>query len=77
MILEQVHLWIEVPNALLGLLRHPLAIVLHVLRQPFGIVVIHALLHTRMRTGFPSLNFGGISIMALPIITATGFKSDP
>ena len=74
--LRKVNLRVQMPDALTCLFAHPFAVVFHVLCQPFGIAIELPLLVPGW-IGDMSLNFGGISIIALPIITATGFRSDP
>jgi hypothetical protein len=68
-------------DALLGLVAHPLAVVAHVLGQPCA--PFHSFRSSRLRdlrcasgfTGGLPANLGGISIIALLISTATGFRS--
>ena len=67
-------------DALLGLVAHPLAVVAHVLGQslralPFAAGEVGLLFRASGLTGGLPANFGGISIIALLISTATGLRS--
>ncbi len=66
------------PDPPLGLVAHPLAVVAHVLRQPLPRPSTWLPVLARAPPGSPAAcpaNFGGISIIALLISTATGFRS--
>ena len=64
------------PNALLGLDAHPLAVVADVVGQPLGAVPDSEGGRSGL-TGGRSANFGGISHVALETNTATGLRSEP
>jgi hypothetical protein len=69
-----------VADALLGFVAHPLAVVAHVLGQalraaPFAAGDDRPFRRDSGLTGGLPANFGGISIIALLISTATGFRS--
>jgi hypothetical protein len=68
-----------VSDALLGLVPHPLTVVAHVLSQPLRTAPFRLMsalsLSAAGFTGGWLANLGGISIIALLMSTATGFKS--
>ena len=63
----------------LGLVAHPLAVVAHVLGQSLRAPILVRIVVLSLRdsgfTGGLPANLGGISIIALLISTATGFRS--
>ena len=73
-------LGVEMADALLGLVAHPLAVVAHVLGEPLRPAPgprVPILSRDSGLTGGRPANFGGISISAFVISTATGLRSEP
>ena len=76
---RDLDLGVEVADALFGLVAHPLTVIADIFGQPCAPFHLGSdsffFLRDSGFTGGRPANFGGISIMALLISTATGFRS--